>query len=51
MSCDKESFESEKSADKKLKKIWAMPNKGKKPIRSYQCEKCGKYHLTSKERL
>jgi hypothetical protein len=51
MSCEKETFESEKSANKKLKKIWNMPNRGKKPVRSYKCELCNKFHLTSKERL
>lgn len=51
MICDKESFETEKSANKRLKNIWTMPNKGKKPIRHYQCELCHKYHLTSKPKL
>lgn len=51
MACEKESFDSEKSAIKKLKKIWTMPNKGRKPSRYYACELCGKFHLTSKPRL
>lgn len=51
MICEKETFDTEKSASKKLKAIWCMPNRGKKPIRYYQCEVCSKYHLTSKERL
>jgi uncharacterized protein YlaI len=51
MSCEKETFPSEKSATKRLRAIWNMPGRGKKPIRHYQCEKCKKYHLTSKPRL
>jgi uncharacterized protein YlaI len=51
MACDKESFDSEKSATKRLKTIWTAPNKGRKPIRYYTCELCGKLHLTSKTRL
>lgn len=51
MICEKESFETEKSAGKKLKQIWCMPNKGRKPIRYYQCEVCNKFHLTSKTKL
>jgi hypothetical protein len=51
MSCEKKSYESEKSANKKLKKIWNMRNKGRKPVRSYKCELCNKFHLTSKTRI
>lgn len=51
MICEKETYETQKSASKKLKEIWCMPNRSKKPIRYYQCEVCNKYHLTSKERL
>lgn len=51
MACEKESFESENSARKKLKKIWGMRNKGRKPVRFYQCELCNKFHLTSKTRI
>jgi len=46
---NKFSYDSE-SADAKLKEIAKDTRPIKKPCRKYLCEKCGLYHLTSKER-
>lgn len=47
MECVKRSYLTKKEAIKKIVKIQAEEGKHKKPIRSYKCEKCGNFHLTS----
>lgn len=49
--CDtlKTCFVDQQDADKELKRIRKDPRKHKKPIRSYQCERCGFWHHTSKQ--
>lgn len=47
MSCEKKEFSTIEEANKKLKEIQATEGNNKKPIRSYFCIKCKKYHLTS----
>jgi hypothetical protein len=48
--CDtfKVCFVDKEAADKELKAIRQDPRKHKKPVRSYQCERCGFWHHTSK---
>lgn len=48
--CRKNSFSTEKSANKELKRIRSTRGKNKKPVRSYQCPFCDKWHLTSGEK-
>lgn len=49
--CDtlKVAFVDKVAADKELKRIRRDPRKHKKPIRSYECERCGLWHHTSRE--
>lgn len=50
--CQKVYFLSRKEANKRLKDIimnGEMYADGKKPVRSYECDKCGFWHLTSQE--
>lgn len=46
--CKKIVYFSEKAAKAELKRIGEMKNDHKIPIRSYHCEVCGGFHLTSK---
>lgn len=46
--CKKQSYFNEKIAKQKLLEIKANPQKHKKPIRAYECDKCSNWHLTSK---
>ena len=46
--CKKIVYSSEKVAKAELKRISEMKNDHKIPIRSYHCEVCGGFHLTSK---
>jgi len=46
--CNKFFYACEKDAKQVLKKIIETDQEHKKPIRSYECEKCGGWHLTSK---
>ena len=46
--CKKIVYSSEKVAKAELKRISEMKNDHKIPIRSYCCEVCGGFHLTSK---
>jgi len=48
ITCQKIVYFSEKAAKAELKRIREMKNDHTIPIRSYQCEVCGGYHLTSK---
>lgn len=48
MTCNKIVYFSEKVAKDELKRIREMDNDHKIPIRSYLCEVCGGFHLTSK---
>lgn len=48
--CDKIGYDTEKSANKDLKRIKRARNRGVKPIRAYFCKACCQWHLTSKER-
>lgn len=45
--CDKIIYFSEKEAKSHINKIKKMAQKHKKPVRAYECEKCGLWHLTS----
>jgi hypothetical protein len=53
MSCNKVSFDTKEQAYERIKQIAAREHTGrreikdKKPIRSYFCKICRKYHLTS----
>lgn len=46
--CYKYSYLDEKIANEQLKIVREDKGDHKKPIRAYQCEKCGFWHLTSK---
>ncbi len=52
MPCFKNSFSSEKEANKELRRIYEKSKikTKKKPIRAYQCEHCLCWHLTSQEK-
>jgi capsule polysaccharide modification protein KpsS len=45
--CTKIQYMSKKVAREALQKIRDAPGDHKKPIRSYECEKCSAWHLTS----
>lgn len=47
MNCEKKSFINKEEAVKRIEEIKSQEGKNKKPIRSYRCEKCGNFHLTS----
>ncbi len=47
MECVKKSFLTKEEAVNKIAKIQKEEGDNKKPIRSYKCDKCGNYHLTS----
>ena len=49
--CEKIPFDTQKSAKKELKRIKTSRTHNKHiPVREYQCEDCGKWHLTSQPR-
>lgn len=45
----KTKFATKKDADNDIERIWAKSKRAKKPIRSYQCNFCKLWLLTSKE--
>jgi uncharacterized protein (DUF3820 family) len=45
--CDKVTFATEKIAKSRLREINNARGNNKKPIRAYECEKCGGWHHTS----
>jgi hypothetical protein len=45
--CDKIAYPTENDAKKHIREIRKLEQKHKKPVRSYECEKCGGWHLTS----
>ena len=45
--CKKITYASEKNAKADIKKIQKIEQENKKPVRAYECEKCGGWHLTS----
>ena len=45
--CKKFSYPSEKDAKYEIKKIRGREQEYKKPVRAYECEVCGCWHLTS----
>ncbi len=45
--CEKQIFASEKSAKEEINRIHGLNQENKKPVRVYECEKCGAWHLTS----
>ena len=45
--CDKIVFVSEKDAKDRIRKLSELKQDNKKPVRAYECEKCGGWHLTS----
>jgi hypothetical protein len=45
--CDKITFYSEKDAKAEINRIKAREQENKKPVRAYQCDVCGAWHLTS----
>ncbi len=48
MTCDKKTFLTKKEADKRIDEIKSIKDEiTKKPVRSYKCEICENYHLTS----
>lgn len=47
MECKKKTFLTKEDAVKRISEIQMEDGNNKKPIRSYKCEKCGLYHLTS----
>lgn len=46
---DKIIFPSENDAKIELRRIWKLEQNNKKPKRIYECDKCGGWHLTSKQ--
>jgi uncharacterized protein (DUF3820 family) len=48
--CDKVIYVNEKEAKLHLSNIRSKEQDHKKPIRAYECEKCGGWHLTSQEK-
>lgn len=51
MSCDKIQYLSKEDAVRHLHMIQNISKKKKVPVRCYQCDKCKRWHLTSKEIL
>ncbi len=47
MPTGKRIFISEKDAKLEIRRIQGLEQDGKKPERSYECEKCGGWHITS----
>lgn len=47
--CRKITYANEKDAKYVLKQISQVQQQHKKPVRHYQCDDCGGWHLTSKE--
>lgn len=45
--CEKIPYPTEKDAKYKIKQIRNLDQENKKPVRAYECEKCGAWHLTS----
>ena len=45
--CKKVSFDSKEDANRRVKEIDLEEKRDKNPIRSYRCEQCGQWHLTS----
>lgn len=45
--CNKKTYENKKQAGNALSTILAQADGRKKPMRFYECENCGKLHLTS----
>lgn len=48
--CEKIAYGSELEADLQLDVIRTRKIRDTTPIRSYKCERCGKYHLTSQQK-
>jgi hypothetical protein len=48
--CTKFTYLSKKEANADLNRILKVIKRDKKPIRSYQCDKCGFWHITSMEK-
>lgn len=48
--CKKVSFSDEESAEYYIEKLQRTSKRKKKPVRSYLCEKCFNWHLTSKRK-
>ncbi len=46
--CTKHSYKDQQQATEVLHNIVAKKGDKKKPCRAYECENCGKWHLTSK---
>jgi hypothetical protein len=47
MNCTKTGYMSEKFANEQIKEIKIKSSKSKVPVRTYNCDKCGLWHLTS----
>jgi hypothetical protein len=45
--CEKIMYPSEKAAKTEIRRIEKLEQENKKPVRAYECEKCGAWHLTS----
>lgn len=50
VACDKQRFRSEGSANAELRRIGAQASHDYIPVRSYLCDWCGGWHLTSRPR-
>lgn len=47
IACEKRQFTNQKEAKDEIKRIRDLAQGHKKPVRSYECEKCGAWHITS----
>lgn len=45
--CQKIAYATKGIADEALRRIWDTPGRNKKPVRSYECNDCHEWHLTS----
>lgn len=48
--CQKATFETREEANERKREIQSEDDGRKKPIRTYLCKRCRKYHLTSMSR-
>ncbi len=47
--CSKSNFKDKKHADASIHRIGSIEDGRKKPVRSYRCDICRKWHITSQE--
>ncbi len=46
--CAKKSYPNREHAENAMRKTWRYGDGRPKPVRAYQCDRCGLWHLTSK---